>query len=976
MLFCYLSGKCQDYTYRNYNIKDGLVGNHVYHAVEDKDNFLWFATETGVSRFDGNSFKNFTTKEGLPNNDILKLFVDSKGRVWMMPFTNAICYYYKGKVYNSSNDATLKSFNLNGLVHNMAEDNEGNLYFVYDAGFLFVLKKNGKLLHYNNSNLFPICIGNGANKKIQVFANAINGNRVNVGTKLYEIILSEDSIRINQIKKETDFTSARINESKIDSSLLIYIYRHGYSSNEFICFQINDSIKQIKNVYGRQNSISNFRDSFCDINTIHGSVKLNYKNNSFAGKTLENESITYSFIDFENNTWFLTGYNGIYRRYSEGVVNAIAFEGNAKKSDIYSLISRDSILYFGNHLAELNSFNYKIGIFKIKKIILSNDDEILLQFKKRFNDLYCVQEHNFYKVYSEESKKANRLFGISTVSFKDFDFDKKGNVFYATNAGVFSYWLKDYTRVNFFYPHRSTSIALIDSGIYIGTLSGLKFANWNKEVVDFGKRIPLLGGAVTKLFYNKNLIWVGTSNSGLLCFDGNKIIKVIDTKSGLNDNAITCIYASGNFLWAGTNSGLAKIDLTTKNVLKTYSESDGILGNKINDVYSDGNKIFVATETGLFILDEKKIDDFSICSMVKPEVFISDLPLSQDQENIYLKPNESIEFKYTAVSFKSEGKIDYYYRLLGLDTTWQSTSSNYIKYQVLPHREFEFQIYAVNRFGVKSKMIPIPFEVSKKLYEKTWFILSSIFLLFVLIWGFIRNRIASNKRKLELKFENDERNSNLEQAALKAQMNPHFIFNCLNSIQYFVIEKDVFNANKFIAIFSSLIRQTLENSGKKYITIAEEVHYLKTYIEVEQNRFEDKFVCEFNIATDIDENNQCIPPMLLQPFVENSINHGLMHRTESGGLITIEFTVNKLNLICIITDNGVGRTIADQYNLQGFNRHQSIGIALTQKRINMINNSTDQSVNYKIEDVFNINNEIAGTRVTILLPKIFRDIVD
>ena len=146
VIFCFLSGKSQDYTYKHYDTKDGLAGNHVYHAVEDKDNFLWFATETGVSRFDGTSYKNFTTKDGLPDNDILKLFVDSKGRVWMMPFTNAICYYYKGKVYNSSNDATLKSFNLNGLVHNMAEDNEGNLYFVYDAGFLFVLKKNGKLL--------------------------------------------------------------------------------------------------------------------------------------------------------------------------------------------------------------------------------------------------------------------------------------------------------------------------------------------------------------------------------------------------------------------------------------------------------------------------------------------------------------------------------------------------------------------------------------------------------------------------------------------------------------------------------------------------------------------------------------------------------------------------------------------------------------------------------------------------------------
>ncbi len=124
----------QDYSFIRYDTRDGLAGSVVYDAIQDKEGFMWFATENGLSRFDGKNFKTFTTKDGLPDNEILKLFVDSKGRLWIMPFKPSICYYYKGKIYNKTNDSLISKINLFTYAFDMAEDRSGNLFIARNEG--------------------------------------------------------------------------------------------------------------------------------------------------------------------------------------------------------------------------------------------------------------------------------------------------------------------------------------------------------------------------------------------------------------------------------------------------------------------------------------------------------------------------------------------------------------------------------------------------------------------------------------------------------------------------------------------------------------------------------------------------------------------------------------------------------------------------------------------------------------------------
>jgi LytS/YehU family sensor histidine kinase len=203
--------------------------------------------------------------------------------------------------------------------------------------------------------------------------------------------------------------------------------------------------------------------------------------------------------------------------------------------------------------------------------------------------------------------------------------------------------------------------------------------------------------------------------------------------------------------------------------------------------------------------------------------------------------------------------------------------------------------------------------------------------------------------------------------ALKAQMNPHFIFNSLNSVQQYVIDKDLLGANKFITEFSRLIRLTLDISSKTRISIYEEISYLATYLELEKTKFEDKFSYTVVAGPEIDASDWFIPPMILQPYVENSIRHGVRYRHDKAGHIRVSFRLDEQYLVCQVEDNGVGRKKAGQYKSEIPIEYQSKGMTLTAKRIEMLNKNSASPVLIEIEDL-ETNNIPAGTRVTLRFP--------
>jgi LytS/YehU family sensor histidine kinase len=235
-----------------------------------------------------------------------------------------------------------------------------------------------------------------------------------------------------------------------------------------------------------------------------------------------------------------------------------------------------------------------------------------------------------------------------------------------------------------------------------------------------------------------------------------------------------------------------------------------------------------------------------------------------------------------------------------------------------------------------------------------------------LVWGLFHLRVKSIRKKEQQRVEMNRRLAELEHMALRSQMNPHFIFNSLNAVYQYVMEKDIAGANKFITDFSQLIRLTFELTALTKIALNEELEYLHTYLELEKVKYEGQFTSSFSIMPGLDTSAYFLPPMILQPYVENSIRHGVRSVAENGH-INIAMLLKDEHLLCIVDDNGAGRQVTKE-GMRKNGQHQSRGMSLTAERLSIWSRQAGQDIRVKVEDKVTATGEAAGTRVTVYVP--------
>ena len=268
-------------------------------------------------------------------------------------------------------------------------------------------------------------------------------------------------------------------------------------------------------------------------------------------------------------------------------------------------------------------------------------------------------------------------------------------------------------------------------------------------------------------------------------------------------------------------------------------------------------------------------------------------------------------------------------------------------------------------------------EKLKHASEIKWILIAC--LLIVALSGFIIYRNLSLKRKNE-KLESQKtqselqlKASELEMQALRAQMNPHFIFNCLSSINRFILKSETEAASDYLTKFSRLIRMVLTNSNKPFINLEDELDMLRLYLDMERLRFKDSFDYSIRFTNSIDASNVFVPPLLLQPFAENAIWHGLMHK-EGQGHIEIELSADKRILTCIISDNGIGRSKASMFKSKSAEKQKSMGLKITTERLALLNKNTDEKTFFNVEDINDDEGNVAGTRV--ILKMNYKDLIE
>jgi ligand-binding sensor domain-containing protein len=940
----------QNYSYINYDVKDGLPSSTVYDVIQDKDGFMWFATENGLSRYDGKRFTNYTIADGLPDNEILKLFVDSKNRVWIMPFKAEVCYWYRGKLYTRQNDSLLKRLKLKANVFSIREDKNGNLVISEHTIFHIVRTDNSiQTISTLHGRLATHISGTDENGNIKMVVGVyLNFGVLPISFYVYYPVLQKmDTLR------ERFWEDNRI--SVIAPNAFVY-----QQSQHLLKIKVN-GIEDTLSLPRNSIRLTYFDNDTLCINSETGAILYDIKGRKSIRPLPNNTSVLSSFLDTEKNYWFATMGNGVY------MVPSLDFRNQVLNSDrpaVWSLLRMKDRLYVGGerHLwsADIKDLKFsRVSFLTEGKMTESSKVNTLTDYKGTL----IIGSSTGYISNNLLQREATGG-SLKHASIKD------NRILYASHFEAFVYNVLTNEKESV-WRNRTTCGVEADSGYYIGTLDGLYFKPYgSKDSVFFGRYYGYFNNRIAAITRAPDgTILVGVKGDGIAGLRKESVIFHLTEKDGLTNNSPTVIHVAGNFIWVGTEKGLNRVENKGGQfVITPFTRSDGLPSDPINAIASSGDTIFVGSSKGLTYFLPEKISRKSDCILRFTGIYVSGKYWAYDSSNFSLAhADNNVSFNFSGISFKSAGNVTFHYRLLGLHSDWRTTQENTLNFPTLPSGNYTLQLKAVNKYDVESKTEEISFTIQKLFWEKTWFRVFAIALLAAAIWLFIRYRINKIRQKEQEKNRMNKRITELEQSALRSQMNPHFIFNSLNSIQQYVVERDISGANKFITDFSHLIRMTLDYSSKSSIRLSEEIRYIDTYLRLEKTRLEEKFDYQITIEKGIQPDEYSIPSLLLQPFVENSIRHGVKYRNDSNGLIQINISQNEKGLLITIEDNGIGRKTANRYRSEHHVQYQSKGMLLSSGRIDLLNSHGDERIDLNIIDMYDDQEKATGTRVELLL---------
>jgi len=935
--------KAQTYNYVHYDEKDGLAGSTVYDACQDKDGFIWFATENGLSRYDGTNFKNFTVKDGLPDNEVLKLLADSKGRVWISTFSKEVCFYYRGKIFNRDNDSLVKHLEFKGALFCMVEDRDGNILLT-DEHRLIEITSGNEIRDFSE---YPKI--KNAGPPYSGFANNYDGG--------FFIVTKDTVFKYNN-----------------DSFKFSYLVPHDSMTRKYMEVKLfSDGRRISKSAPAEVTTTTNgWLNNIKFANTIEGVWEIDSVNYSLKEHFLPGKKVTRTFEDAEKNLWFATLGEGVYRLPSRNTFTYIFPKQKASNNTEVYTISK-----YGGSL--VGGLNYSTAVVvkdrQLAEVLDYNKISMSIVAQTELNRMYSTLVTSSgilmlgFNVFLGKLENNNFSFLPMTPlkSLAEIDRDR---IMVGTAKGVFILRVKDFKITDTLWSERSTKVFYNADKYYIGTLKGLYEINLDKSSKYLGELHPALKRRITDIKRSAdNSLWIATSDAGLVNYKNGKVAHVIKDSNGLSSNICKALFVQHNFLWVGTNKGINKIVLAGNDLQITkYSSSDGLPSDIINDLYVEDSIVWVASPAGLTYFNQNMISNSSMCNLRLLNVSIADQNMEIDSNYKFSYKNNKIRFEYIGISARSVGDIVYHYRLKGLSDKWKETRQTILDYPSLPSGDYTLELYAVNKFNVKSNIINIRFSITTPFW-KSWIFYVGLLLLIVVFTSWVVNR---RNKKVALRIEEkntiQQRFAGLEQQALQAQMNPHFIFNCLNSIQQYILTNDKEKANEYLTGFASLIRQTLDNSGKKSITVAEEVRYLTSYLEMENMRFGDDFVYNIEIEPSVKPDFIEIPALLLQPYVENSLRHGLRNKPSGLRKLAVLFSMTQTGLRCRIKDNGVGRKKAEELKSRQHIEYQSKGMDLTEQRIGLLNKINQNLITVQIIDLVNTAGDPEGTEVIVDIP--------
>lgn len=958
-----------------YAPSSGLTHPTVVGLIEDSLGFIWAATSKGLNKIDPLAFtiQQFTTEnsvnKGFSCDTLLSISQDSYGFIWLGTTNGAFQFNTKTEQFihfqhNTRDTRTIS----NSFVTVIKEDPDRNIWLGTKDGLNYLIRETGQIIsyfaqpgpgHLSSSSITDLTFC----KEGYLWIGTKNGlNRFDPYTNWFEpyYLLSKG---ITEHLASPNYVTSLHNDKNND----LWV-----GTQEFGLYLFNKSSKQFNNLANYIGDASIFHSNTIGdiiedqngliwIGTSHrGLAKLIPEPHSF--KEYLRGYPTYGITEYPKDfLWFGTQ-SGVF-----------IFDKNLER------IIRKIEHEFDNPLSLANN--------RVTNIVRDGADmwiatkSGLSKYNTNSGDIV-----NFYPDGTNNSIVGLEVWGILKASDDTFWFSTLSGISnYNPVSGRFKNYRHDPKNPNTISSDLCYQVFEVEPGVFlISTQNGLN--RFDSEHNSWEVFLPIPGdlysissdyifGVMRDI---QGDLWIYTNGGGINRFDPvSKSFEHFTTDDGLADNiAYGMIEDKDGFFWISTNNGLSRFDPIEERFIK-FDVQDGLPSNEFNfnGTYqtSDG-EIFIGGVNGITSFFPLSYEGFS----KPPSVQFTELIVHDEGALIEFPISESINLKhyqnsfhisFSALDYLNPFKNKFEYKLDKFDNTWTSLDMgiHQIEYRKLPPGDYKLLLIGSNSMGASTKT-----SIKIKIHAAWWQTLlfkvfvSSLSIFVISFFILFRYNSLQRKHSMEkqlLTIENELVQS--QKFALRSQMNPHFIFNSLNSIQNFVLKNDVDAANYYLSNFSLLMRRVLENSQHNMIALDEEIQLIKLYIKMEKLRFSDKFDVEINIDPKIDIHQTRIPPMLLQPYMENAILHGLQ-LIKHKGLLKIVFVDLGHGIDILIEDNGIGRTRANAIRKKQM--HKSKGLENIEKRIQLYNKINPKPIRVNIIDLSDDQNEPCGTRVSLNLP--------
>lgn len=859
IVFIVMWNLCAAQEFVNYTIKDGLPSNRIYRLTQDNEGFIWAITDKGMAKFNGREFKVFNTSNGLPTNDIWDLRVDAENRIWFFSKSTLLGYIENEKVHTFPNCQA-------GVVMFPASTNVySNTFIVGNSGQWFYLE-------------------NGCWKNL-TFSEVQDTSKYHF-KKLHKKAVQLAELPVFKEKSVTRFRNR--------DSIMVMLYNEGFSIINLLSGKIYE--REFKKYASHQNP--NFiRNHFVnDQIQITGFDFVGILDENFeidkVVKIPPNLKAYFSMIDKSGNIWCATFSRGIFMLPQ--VKRQCTYVLPHQKVDQLARVGKRIVAnVYNKGFYEYDSLQKKFRTFITDKSFVFN----AVYLDSLESSFFCSEKKTIQIANEAASRHQvdhfNKIGGVRSLVYLN------GFLYGNISSGVIKIDPETFERIKTYDYYGVRDLLKFRDSLLLATSDGLKIlSDGNITSVTLADNLlkkPIL--SLTKVTDSQFL--VNTDGHGSYLTDLKEVSLLPNSEFLSVESAV----ANKDFIWLASESGILQYKKAGPDYYYTgtLNENDGLPSKKVNAILPVGDDLLVSTDDGVAILPRALYKQPQLLKIYVEKALFNQSPIPASEPAMRYTTDNSVDFSIATIDFSSaQNQLSYRYRLLPIQKDWATTTASNLNFSNLPPDKYTLELKTGNLMETANFTI-LPLWRQRPL-AKAVFWLAGISLLGGVLYYF-RNKEVSKKTA---KITAQKKMAEYELYALRAQMNPHFVFNSLAAIQYYINNNDFETSEKYLVKFSKLIRQFFELSKESEIPLETEIKLLKNYLDIEKLRFKEKLGYQIHIDSTLNLPETTIPSMLLQPIVENAVNHGIFNKEKEGNINLYFRSIDEQEFMVEIMDDGVG----------------------------------------------------------------------